>query len=330
MGEAHGAITERRTFTPYKLFPSPRSLQIHSLSTRDPQETFIAQAGTPGRSGTQGRPQGFSIPQSHTREPSSSTREKHGEAAEGTWHAWRTVPLDQVPRESSTSAVGNVSPSKERRLWPSYFLSSDRFFFPVRQKSCNQIPNESHSKHTSNSSAVADPRKSCQFGDPQDLRNRLVPRAQRTPSPAFRARQGLVPNPAASPSSSQEGEMLQVFRKQSTASGSPRKRASRIWSKIPTIKVARLFTATPVHFSQDIYVRVQGSHPPLSSAIDVNLCRKCSCERSGLQTRSQHWWGRPQTPHLASVYSVQANSSMPMLSVTALFIVQICRKRTSR
>lgn len=92
-----------------------------------------------------------------------------------------------------------------------------------------------------------------------------MPRAQQTPSaPAPRARQGLVPGPAESPSSSQEGEMSQVFRKQSTAWGSPRKRTWRIWSKISTIKVTRLFTATTAHFSQDIYVCARDSHPPHS------------------------------------------------------------------
>lgn len=155
-----------------------------------------------------------------------------------------------------------------------------------------------------------------------------MPRAQQTPSPAFRARQGLVLNPATSPRSSQEGEMLQVFSKQSTTSGSPRKRASRIWSKISIIKVTRLTTATHVHFSQDIDVRVQDSHPPLSPSTDVNPCRKRSCECSGLQTCSQHLWGRRQTPHLVLVYSVQTNSSMPTLS--AFFIIQIWRNRMSR
>jgi len=124
-------------------------------------------------------------------------------------------------------------------------------------------------------------------GDPQDL-NPAVPRAQQTPSPAFRARQGPVPNPAASPSSSQEAEILQVFSKPSTAPGSPRKRPLRIWSKTSTMKVTRLLTTPPVYFSQDSYVRVDDSHPRLSSATDVNLRRRCSCERSGLQTRSQH------------------------------------------
>lgn len=99
------------------------TLQVRSISRNSSEkETFIAQARTPRRS------QGFSVPQSCTREPSSSTREEHGGAAEGTWHIWRTGPPDHVPRESSATAEGNVSPSKEHRLWPNYFLSSDRFF----------------------------------------------------------------------------------------------------------------------------------------------------------------------------------------------------------
>lgn len=82
-----------------------------------------------------------------------------------------------------------------------------------------------------------------------------MPRAQRTAPPASQARQGLVPGPAASPGSSQEGEMLQdtedSFRK-------PQEK------NMSTVKVTRLF---PGRFPQEIYVCIQDPIPLLHQVL---------------------------------------------------------------
>lgn len=221
------------------------ALSISSKSSE--KETFIAQAGTPGRPGTRGRPQGFSIPQSRTREPPNSTRKKHGGTAEGTWHVWRTIGTT-LPDKAAPQLVVMYLRVKNAGSDPTIFSARTDFFHKAKflQPNPKWIPFQTGQQLISR---LRSKKKSCQFVDPQDLRNPVVPRAQQTSPPASRARQGLVPDPAASPSSSQEGEMLQVLSKLRTASGSLRKRASRIWSKISTIKVTRLFTAAPTLLS---------------------------------------------------------------------------------
>lgn len=134
--DVHGAMTEQRTFTPYKLSSSPGSLQRRKhLGLRKSRN--VRQSSR------------WLHPTKPDRELSNNTREKHRGTAEGTWHVQRTGPWSQRKLHHHSS-------------WQCIWVrntGSDPITFSAQIFSI--IPNESHSKHISKSSksAVSDPKE---------------------------------------------------------------------------------------------------------------------------------------------------------------------------